>query len=126
MLREVVVETENAYQPEPLTVTSTTTDDATVVAVTGEIDHNSADPLIQALDPGSLGGRTRVVIDMRQVTFMDSSGINVLLTAQRNLTPVDGWLRLAGVQESVLRTLQIVGVDMVIPCYPSLPEALAA
>ena len=119
------METGNAYQPEPLTVTSTTTDNATVLAVAGEIDHNSADPLIHALDPGNLGERTHVVIDMRQVTFMDSSGINVLLNAHRELTPA-GWLRLAGVQGAVLRTLQIVGVDTVIPCYPSLPEALAA
>ena len=119
------MEIENAYQPQPLTVTSTTTDNAAVVTATGEIDHNSAAPLVQALDPGNLGERTRVVIDMRQVTFMDSSGINLLLAAHRDLTPT-GWLRLAGVQESVLRTLKIVGVDMVIDCYPSLREALAA
>ena len=119
------METENAYQPQPLTVTSTTVDGATVVAVSGEIDHNTAGPLIQALDPGELGEQPHVVLDMREVGFMDSSGINVLLTAHRDLTPT-GWLRLAGVKESVLRTLQIVGVDTVIPCYPSLTEALAA
>ncbi|WP_435260567.1 STAS domain-containing protein [Streptomyces sp. 1222.5] len=119
------METENAYQPEPLTVTSTTTDDATVVAVAGEIDHNTAGPLIQALDLGELGAPPRVVIDMRDVTFMDSSGINVLLTAYRDLTPT-GWLRLAGAQNSVMRTVELVGVDMVIPCYPTLTDALAA
>ncbi|MFF8867563.1 STAS domain-containing protein [Streptomyces sp. NPDC015139] len=119
------METENVYQPEPLTVTSTTADGTTVVAVSGEIDHNSAGPLIQALDLGELGSPPRVVIDMRDVTFMDSSGINVLLTAHRDLTPA-GWLRLAGAQNSVMRTLELVGVDSVIPCYPSLTDALTA
>ncbi|MER6472343.1 STAS domain-containing protein [Streptomyces collinus] len=119
------METENAYGPEPLTVTSTTADGATVVAVSGEVDHNSAGPLIQALALDGLGERPRVVVDMRGVGFMDSSGINVLLAAHRDLSPA-GWLRLAGVQSSVMRTLELVGVDHVIPCYPSLTDALAA
>ncbi|MGW5285204.1 STAS domain-containing protein [Streptomyces collinus] len=35
-------------------------------------------------------------------------------------------MRLAGVQPSVLRTLELVGVHHIIPCYSSLQEALAA
>ncbi|MER5525884.1 STAS domain-containing protein [Streptomyces sp. NPDC002677] len=118
------METENAHGPELVKVVSTATEGITVVTVTGEIDHTSAGPLVQALDLGKTGDRPRVVVDMRQVTFMDSSGINVLLTAHRDLTAADGWLRLAGVPDSVLRTLQIVGVDAVIPCCTSLREAL--
>ncbi|MFC9282821.1 hypothetical protein [Streptomyces collinus] len=44
-----MVETENAYQAQPLEVTSTVTDGITVVRVAGEIDHNSAGPLIRRL-----------------------------------------------------------------------------
>ncbi|MFE5405604.1 STAS domain-containing protein [Streptomyces sp. NPDC056580] len=36
-----------------------------------------------------------------------------------------GRLRLAGAQDSVMRTLEIVGLDTVIPCYSTLHEALA-
>ncbi|MFF7241726.1 STAS domain-containing protein [Streptomyces collinus] len=118
------METEHPYQPQPLTAASTTVDGVTVVTVTGEIDHHSAAPLTRALHPDGLGKRPRVVVDMRQVTFTDSSGINVLLTAHRDLTQADGWLRLASVQESVMRTLKIVGVDMIVPCRPSLDDAL--
>ncbi|MER6455980.1 STAS domain-containing protein [Streptomyces sp900105245] len=104
-------------------ITVTATGGVTVVTVAGEIDHASAGPLVEALDPGRRGASLRVVVDMRQVSFMDSSGINVFLAAYRDLTP-NGWLRLAGTQASVMRTLEIVGVDSVIPCYPSLREAL--
>ncbi|WP_432021283.1 STAS domain-containing protein [Streptomyces sp. 1222.5] len=62
----------------------------------GEIDHYTAGPLIEALDPGAFGGRPRVVVDMRRVSFMDSSGINVFLFAHRDLGKAGGWLRLAG------------------------------
>ncbi|MFC9282843.1 STAS domain-containing protein [Streptomyces collinus] len=118
------METESAYQAQPLEVTSTGTDGITVVKVAGEIDHNSAGPLIHALGLGELGVPPRVVVDLRQVPFMDSSGINVLLGANRDIAPAGGWLRLAGVQPSVLRTLELVGVHHIIPCHPSLQEAL--
>ncbi|MEU1707868.1 STAS domain-containing protein [Streptomyces sp. NPDC005706] len=117
---------DNAHGPAPLTVVSTAADGITVVTVTGEIDHASAGPLVNALDVSGLADRPRVVLDMRQVTFMDSSGINVLLTAHRALSQTAGWLRLAGIPDSVLRTLQIVGVDTVIPCHTTLHEALTA
>ncbi|MFF3166815.1 STAS domain-containing protein [Streptomyces sp. NPDC003273] len=121
-----MVETENAYQAQPLEVTSTATDGITVVSVAGEIDHNSAGPLIDVLGLDVLGDSPRVVVDLRRVSFMDSSGINVLLGARRDIATAGGWLRLAGVQPSVMRVLEIVGVHHIIPCYPSLREALSA
>jgi stage II sporulation protein AA (anti-sigma F factor antagonist) len=120
------MEIEKGNRPEPLGVVTTATGGVSVVTVSGEIDHTSVGPLVQALDLGALGTRPHVVIDMRGVTFMDSSGINVLLAARLDLASAGGWLRLAGPQGSVLRTLEIVGADTVIPCYPSLREALAA
>ncbi|MBJ6641751.1 STAS domain-containing protein [Streptomyces sp. DHE7-1] len=128
MLRNTVVETDTdkPQEPELLEVVSTTTDGITVVTAAGEIDHSSAGRLVQALDPGGLGERPRVVVDMERVTFIDSSGINVLLAAHRDLTAAGGWLRLANASTYVLRTLQIVGIDTLVPCCGSLGEALTA
>ncbi|MFJ7969674.1 STAS domain-containing protein [Streptomyces sp. NPDC096324] len=116
------MESEETHRPHPLKVTAAACDGVVVVTVSGAIDHASVGPLVQALAPG----RPRVIVDMRQVSFMDSSGINALLTAHRDLTGTEGWLRLAGVPASIRRTLQITGVDTAIPSYPSLREALAA
>ncbi|MGW1987891.1 STAS domain-containing protein [Streptomyces collinus] len=121
-----MVETEGTYQAQPLEVTSSVTGGITVVRVAGEIDHDSAGPLIHALGLGEVGVPPRVVVDLREVPFMDSSGINVLLGAHRDITPAGGWLRLAGVQPSVLRTLELVGIHHILACHPSLDEALAA
>ncbi|MER6434368.1 STAS domain-containing protein [Streptomyces sp900105245] len=121
------MESEKAHHYwEPLRVASTATDGVTVVSVSGEIDHDSAGPLAQALASDRLGERPRVVVDMRRVTFMDSTGINILINAHRHLTRAAGWLRLAGTPDSILRTLQIVGIDMIIACHPNLRDALAA
>ncbi|MGW0572981.1 STAS domain-containing protein [Streptomyces tauricus] len=64
--------------------------------------------------------------DLSEVTFMDSSGINVLVTTHQTATRGQGWLRLAGAREAVQQVLHVVGLDDVIDCYPTLEQALTA
>ncbi|MEU5316734.1 STAS domain-containing protein [Streptomyces sp. NPDC021056] len=114
-------------RPGRFSVRPEVVDGVLVVTVHGEIDHDVKDTLSQALT--SQDGMTppvRIVADLSGVTFMDSSGINVLITAHRRVSQTQGWLRIAGAQESVLRLLQMVGVDTVIPCHPTLEQALKA
>ncbi|MEU1940489.1 STAS domain-containing protein [Streptomyces coeruleorubidus] len=70
--------------------------------------------------------RPRIVVDLSRVTFMDSSGMNILIAAHQAASSAQGWLRMAGARESVLRVLQPVGVDQVIGCHPTLEQALTA
>jgi stage II sporulation protein AA (anti-sigma F factor antagonist) len=56
---------------------------------------------------------------------MDSSGVNALIVAYQAAAADQGWLRLAGVRGAVLRTLQLVGIDSVITCHPTVEDALA-
>jgi anti-anti-sigma factor len=66
------------------------------------------------------------VVDLSDVTFMDSSGINVFVAAHQAASDDQGRLRIAGAQESVLRLLEIVGLDEVIGCHPTVDQALTA
>ncbi|MFE7855637.1 STAS domain-containing protein [Streptomyces sp. NPDC057403] len=117
--------TEHPQQTGRLSVTATTTDGVRVLTLAGEIDHHTGDTLRQALDsPGA--PCPRIVVDMGEVTFMDSSGINILITVHQDLASTDGWLRLVAVGPSVMRTLSIVGLDAVIECHPTLRQALDA
>ncbi|MFJ7965515.1 STAS domain-containing protein [Streptomyces sp. NPDC096324] len=120
------MEIEKVYGPQPLKVSSTTSDGIVTVTVCGAIDHASVGPLAQALTSGRPPGRPRMIVDMRQVSFMDSSGINTLLATHVDFTRTEGWLRLADVPAAILRTLETVGVDTVIPYYPNVREALSA
>ncbi|MFF4185338.1 STAS domain-containing protein [Streptomyces sp. NPDC001691] len=94
-----------------------------VVTLTGEIDHDTGGVLGGALDPAG-APTVRMVVDLRQVTFMDSSGINILIAAHNALTERGGWLRLASPSEIVARILHIVGVDSLIDTRETLEEAL--
>ncbi|MEW2512861.1 STAS domain-containing protein [Streptomyces sp. NPDC046870] len=125
MSEEEMTGTEHAGQIGQLSVVTAVTDGIRVLTLAGEIDHHTGDTLRHALDAPD-ASRPRVVVDMRQVTFMDSSGINILIAAHQALSEAGGWLRLAAVGESVMRTLTILGVDAVIDCRETLREALAA
>ncbi|MFB7031574.1 MULTISPECIES: STAS domain-containing protein [unclassified Streptomyces] len=104
-------------------VTDTATDNVHVASLAGEIDHTTGDTLGQALAvPGT--PPPRIVADMCQDTFIDSSGINILIAAHYALTSAGGWLRLAGVTTPVMRTIGIVGLGSVIDCYETLSKAL--
>lgn len=109
-----------------LSVVRTETDDITVLVLEGEIDHQSVPGLTRALSPADTAAGHRVVVDLSRVTFMDSSGVNALISAFHTTQAAQGWLRLAGARGAVLRTLQLVGLDTFVPCHPTLEDALAA
>ncbi|MGW1874186.1 STAS domain-containing protein [Streptomyces sp. NPDC001975] len=61
--------------------------------------------------------------DLSGVTSLDSIGINVLVAAHRRVSDAQGWLRIAGAQGSVMRLLQLVGIDKLIPCHLTVEQA---
>ncbi|MEU3510132.1 STAS domain-containing protein [Streptomyces longwoodensis] len=109
-----------------LTVSRRSRDGVLIVAAHGEIDLNSCAPLARALAVPREGTVPRTVIDLSGVTFMDSTGINLLIGADQAARGARGWLRLAAPTQAVLRTMRLVGLDLVIPSYPTLSEALEA
>ncbi|MFF9091390.1 STAS domain-containing protein [Streptomyces sp. NPDC014991] len=123
MDEEHVADANEETEADRLSVGRATVDGVTVVTVSGEVDHHTSGMLREALTPEDPAEVSRTVADLSGVPFMDSSGINVLIAAHQAHAPV-GWLRLAGVRRTVLRTLEIVGLTTLIPCYPSVSDAL--
>ncbi|MFF1306736.1 STAS domain-containing protein [Streptomyces sp. NPDC058307] len=112
--------------PGRLSIGHTAVDGIPVVTVRGEIDHTVKDMLSQALLSHDGATPPRTVVDLSGVTFMDSSGINVLVAAHKSMSDAHGWLRLAAPQASVLRLIELVGLDQVISCHPTVEQALTA
>jgi anti-anti-sigma factor len=123
-VEETVTGNQKADRPDRLLVERKVVGGVRVVTVRGEIDHHVKDVLSAALLPGDDKVPPRIVVDLSGVTFMDSSGINVFVAAYQQVSGAQGWLRIAGAQQSVLRVLQIVGVDTVVPCHPTIEQAL--
>ncbi|MFJ5531736.1 STAS domain-containing protein [Streptomyces sp. NPDC093261] len=107
-----------------LSIVRTTVEGIRVITLRGEIDHDTADGLRRILIPAGGSGPRHTVVDLDAVTFMDSSGVNAFIAAHHAAHRACGWLRLANLTEPVRRVMQIVGLDTVIECYPTLHKAL--
>ena len=85
------------------------------VALTGEIDHHRAKGYIQAI-----AGKIEVYspnvceLDFQEVTFMDSSGIAVVINALRAMTKLEGKLLLSGLREQPMKVFRASGIDKLI------------
>jgi anti-anti-sigma factor len=108
-----------------MSIDTDTVDGIRVVTAHGEIDHTHRETLYQELVPSQDVTGARTVLDLAGVSFMDSSGINILIAAHQDLTETGGWLRLTGTHGPVLRVIELVGLDTVIDCHPTPRHALA-
>ena len=85
------------------------------VALTGEIDHHCAKKYITAIS-GKIEAYTPEVciLDFQDVTFMDSSGIAVVINALRYMTQIEGKLILTGIGTQPLRVFRASGIDKLV------------
>ena len=88
--------------------------DATEVHLHGDIDFAVEQELTAMLKDLSVFGLP-VIVDMAEVTFLDSSGIRVLLVAQQAFEHEGASILLRAVPESVRRILEIAGVEKLLP-----------
>lgn len=84
------------------------------VVVTGEIDLRTCPELRDALTEASAEDGSEVVIDLTQVTFIDSSGISELLRASN----AGHHLRLRHASRSVRRLFELAGLDQIADVEP--------
>jgi anti-anti-sigma factor len=97
----------------------------TVVRVSGEIDGSTEDVVGEPLFTCLRTTSGAVVIDLSNVEFIGSTGLNMLVraceTARSQVIP----LRIVAGTRPVLRTLQVSGLDTCLPVSRSVPDALS-
>jgi anti-anti-sigma factor len=81
-----------------------------VVALAGELDLYNAQPVRQALAEAVNGGIERVVVDLSDVTFIDSTAMGVLIEARSRLADRSAFV-LASPGLETMRALQVSGLD---------------
>ena len=85
------------------------------VALTGEIDHHCAKYYIQAIS-AKIEAYTpdTCVLDFRDVSFVDSSGIAVVINAMREMTRLGGNLALSGLGDQPMKVFRTSGIDKLV------------
>jgi anti-sigma B factor antagonist len=109
-----------------LDIGSSVVDGRTVVQVVGEIDVYTAPQLRERLDQEIEAGHYDLVVDLSGVSFMDSTGLGVLVGRLKQIRLNDGSMKLVCAHDRVLKVFVITGLDKVFAIYPTVGEAVAA
>jgi len=65
-----------------------------------------------------------MVLDFSKVTFMDSSGIGVIMGRYKNIRKLNGKMSLAGINDKIKRIFEMSGLLKLMPAYDSIDEAI--
>jgi anti-anti-sigma factor len=100
--------------------------DWTVVEIHGEVDVYTV-PQIRDHVVGRIDeGRRRIILDLRRVTFIDSTGLGVFVGILKRIREHDGALRLVIASQTVRKIFDLTSLYGVFPIYDSLDAALTA
>jgi anti-sigma B factor antagonist len=95
-----------------------------LIVARGELDVQSVSELRNQLNKALDAGSTRVVIDLAEVSFIDSLSLSALVAARRRLGD-DGRLAVVAVHEYVRLILQATGLEQVLDIFDTREDAVA-
>jgi len=97
-----------------------------VLDIVGEVDLYTAPALRDRIASLIDGGVRRLVVNLEEVGFLDSSGLGVLIGALRRLKEHDGVLWIVCNEGSTLKVLTVTGLDKVFQIHTDLGSATAS
>src|SRR5436853_6173149 len=97
-----------------------------VLPLAGEIDLSVSPEIGSTFDEMVRTKPPRVVVDLTNVTYIDSSGLAVLIVGMQQVKEYGGKFALAGLQDDVRSILQTARLDQFFATYPHVDAALEA
>jgi anti-sigma B factor antagonist len=101
-------------------------DSPNVLPLEGEIDLHVSPRVAAALAAIIEQKPERLVVDLSAVTYIDSSGLAVLIEGMQNVEAYGGKFLLAGLQEKVQPIFEMARLDQVFMIFPHVDAALSA
>ncbi len=98
-----------------------------IVKIIGDIDHHTAEEIRDKIDKefNKMNARD-IILDFESVSFMDSSGIGMIIGRYKNTELKGGKVVAVNINEDVARLFDISGLKKIINCYRSIQEAMNA
>jgi len=94
-----------------------------VLQPTGRLNMVAAPAFKDLVEETVAAGRARIVVDLAEVTFIDSSGLGALIAGLKTARQAGGDLRIADVPEQVMTVLRLTNLDRVLRAHTSVAEA---
>ncbi|MBO1804123.1 STAS domain-containing protein [Leucobacter ruminantium] len=95
--------------------------DFSVISIAGRLTASGAPLLRNAVNDLVDEGTARIVVDLEQTEFVDSSGLGALIGGLKRARVAGGDLRIAAVPEAVQTVLRLTNLDRVLSLHPT-PE----
>lgn len=108
-----------------LDITASDEGDFTVIRLVGDVDVSAAGRLRDALSRLITEPAEKVLVDLTEVPFIDSTGLGVLVARLKQQRLEGGDVALVIPSERLLRNFRITGLDRVFRIYPTIAEAVA-
>ena len=96
-----------------------------IIRLQGRLDQSGCDILAQVIDRHA-SKQAHIVLDMRDVDYLSSSTIGLLVQIARDTPPAELRLALAAVQPHVRESIELSNLKKLLPIYKSVEEALPA
>src|SRR5690606_31224716 len=96
-----------------------------IIAVGGEIDVYTAPRLREAIVAAIEDGHRRLIVDVEQVEFLDSTGLGVLVGALKRVRADGGSLDIVCTHERILKIFEITGLDKVFGLHRTVDAAVS-
>jgi anti-sigma B factor antagonist len=100
-------------------------DEIAVLTIDGRININSA-KLIETVGQMLDEGRAKIIVDMRNVDFVDYNGLSVLAITYKNALNNNSAMKLCSISLNIQELLRVVKLDDVFEIYDSLDDAVAS
>ena len=102
------------------------TDTCPIFKLQGRLmDQQQADRLLSSLEEGLAGGQPHVVLDMSDLQYMNSTGLNILINVLTRTRNAGGDTLIAGVSNSVRQLFLVTKLDTVFTMTATIDEAVA-
>ena len=97
--------------------------DITVIAASGKLNMVAAPQLRDVVRRSIAEGSARLVVDLSDVAFLDSSGLGALVACLKSARQAGGDLRIAAPSEQVMMVLQLSNLDRVLARFDTAGDA---
>ncbi|NDD28961.1 MAG: anti-sigma factor antagonist [Proteobacteria bacterium] len=97
----------------------------TIVALDGEIDVHTAPRLREHLDTVLQGGSSRLVVDLENVRYIDSSGLSVLLETHRRAETAGGRMAIICTRSQILKLFSLTQLSEIFHVHASEGAAIS-
>jgi anti-sigma B factor antagonist len=109
-----------------LTITVETVDEVPVIRAAGEVEIATVPEMRQVVSQVAESQPRALIFDFREVGYLDSSGLGILVSAKKRLGSYRGEVVVVTKQPSVLKALSLSGLDQILRVLPTVEEYFEA